>query len=242
MSNLIRVSTCVLILSIFTGCLKTRAQLKDDGHQNDSNSQPVPAQVQDVQPQGSYVIDELKSEITRLTGRLEDLERTQKQAASEKPAANPEEVKALQARIVELEQAQASMLEALKKMQNSAPVPDATDSFERGKNQFQSGSFDQSIENFSSYLKSPKGKHVEESTFLRAEAFYEIKQYKKAIIDYSKFPEKYTKSKKLPYVLYKIGLSFDGLGMKDDAKGFYQELVDKFPKSTEAKKAKAKLK
>ena len=46
----------------------------------------------------------------------------------------------------------------------------------------------------------------------------------------------------MPTALYKIGLSFESLGMKDDAKGFYQELIEKHPKSQEAKKAKAKMK
>ena len=46
----------------------------------------------------------------------------------------------------------------------------------------------------------------------------------------------------MPSVLYKIGLSFEGLGMKDDARGFFQELVEKYPKSPEAIKAKKKAK
>ena len=48
--------------------------------------------------------------------------------------------------------------------------------------------------------------------------------------------------KRLPLALYNIGLSFDALGMKSDAQGFYAEVVEKFPRSAEAKKAKAKLK
>ena len=46
----------------------------------------------------------------------------------------------------------------------------------------------------------------------------------------------------MPEALYKIGVSFEALGSKDDAKGFYQLLVDKFPKSPQAKKVKSKLK
>jgi TolA-binding protein len=46
----------------------------------------------------------------------------------------------------------------------------------------------------------------------------------------------------MPEALYKIGVSFEALGSKDDAKGFYQLLIDKFPKSSQAKKVKSKLK
>ena len=92
------------------------------------------------------------------------------------------------------------------------------------------------------YLKNTKAKQHEEATFIRAESYYSLAQYKKAIVDYSKFPEKFTKSKRMPLALYKIGLSFEHLGMKEDAKGFYQELVEKFPKSPEGVKARAKAK
>ena len=148
----------------------------------------------------------------------------------------------LENRIQELEQAQVQMLEAIKKLQSSAPVADQPDVFNKGKNEFKAGKFDDAAESLSDYLKTPKGKHVEEATFLRAESYYGLKQYKKAILDYSKFPEKFTTSRRLPSALYKIGQSFEALGMKEDAKGFYQELVDKFPKSPEATKAKKKVK
>src|SRR6185437_13860938 len=92
------------------------------------------------------------------------------------------------------------------------------------------------------YLKVPHGKHEEEATFVRAESYYNSKQYKKAIIDYSQFPEKFKKSHRMAEALYKIGKSFDALGMSDDAKGFYQELATKFPKSPFVKKVRAKLK
>lgn len=233
-----------LTATSLTGCLKTRAQLKDDPDDREVASKPVPAQVQDVQPKGEYVIDEIKSEITRLTGRVEDLERTahQQQKAANDPK-EKEEVQQLHRRIEELERAQAEMLEALKKLQTSAPAAaENTDAFEKGKASLKAGNLEAAVESFTSYLKYPKAKNAEEATFLRGEAYFGLKQHKKAIIDFSKFPEKFTKSKRLPAALLKIGQSFEALGMKEDAKGFYQELVDKFPKAPEAKKAKAKLK
>lgn len=233
----------VLLLSL-TGCLKTRAQLKEDGSDTpEAAASPQPVQVKEVAPQGQYAIDEIKSEITRLTGRIDDLERNhQQQAGSPNGPASKEDLKKLETRIIELEQAQANMLEAIKKFQNTVPAGDAVELFEKGRDQFQAKEYEASIENFSQYLKNPKGKNTEDALFLRGEAYYQLKQFKKAIIDFSKFPEKYHHSKKLPAALYKIGLAFDALGMKDDAKGFYQELVEKFPKSPEAKKAKSKSK
>jgi tol-pal system protein YbgF len=227
-----------------TGCLKTRAQLRDEGgaDDHDGSTKPIPAQVQDVEPKGQYVIDEIKGELTRMTGRLEDLERQQKQASAAGTAAKSDEVKKLETRILELEQAQAAMLEAIKKIQAGAPPPDPAEAFEKGKAHFQAGNFDGAVESLSAYLKAPSGKHAEEATFLRGESYFQLKQYQRAITDYSKFPEKFNRSRKMPQALLRIGLSFEALGMKDDGKAFYQELVEKFPKSAEAKKARAKLK
>ena len=62
------------------------------------------------------------------------------------------------------------------------------------------------------------------------------------ITDYATFPEKFTRSKHMPTVLYKIGMGFLALKQKEDAHTFFQELLDKFHKSPEAKKAREKLK
>jgi tol-pal system protein YbgF len=235
-----------------TGCLKTRAQLHGDGDVVDDTTQrsadktPGASQpVQDVVPQGGYAIDEVKSEITRLEGRIEDLERSQKQAGETATQAGSDQQKKLEARVVELEQAQAQMIETIKKLESgaataaAAPTPEL---FDKAKAQYDSGQYDVAIETFSAYMKSPKAPHQEDATFLRAEAYFAQKEYKKAIVDYSRFPEKFTKSKRMPAALLRIGESFDALGMHDDAKGFYGELVEKFAKSPEAKKARARLK
>lgn len=239
MKRIALLSFCLVLSLSTSACLKTRAQLRetqDDAAKPIGNA-PQPAQVQDVAPAGSYALDEMKTEMTRLNGRIEDLERSRQDASGDKDA-RKEEIKKLETRIVELEQAQAQLLEAFKKMQdtNVVAAKDPTEAFESGKTNFASQNYDAAIDNMSAYLKSPKAKvHVEEATFIRAESYFALKQYKKAIVDYSKFPEKFSNSRKMPAALLKIGQSFEALGMKDDAKGFYQELVEKYPRSKEAK-------
>jgi TolA-binding protein len=225
----------LLAVSLMTlpGCLKSRAQLKEDGEPTSESSEARPVQVKEVQS-GGYAVEELKSEFTRLTGRVDELEQSQKQNKSS------DEIKRLEQRIVELEQGQLAALEAIKKIQTQPSVTETADELESGKTQFKVGNWEGAIEHLSNYIKSPKAKNLEEATYLRAEAYFESKQFKKAIIDYSKFPEKFTTSKRMPMALLKIGQSFDALGLKDDAQGFYQELKEKFPKSPEAKLIKPK--
>src|SRR6185312_15239628 len=101
--------------------------------------------------------------------------------------------------------------------ENAAPA-DPQAAYDTAKNQFEAGNYDDAVKGFTSYLKTPKAKRSEEATFLRGEAYFNLQEYKKAIVDYSKFPEKFTKSPRMPQALFKIGRAFDALGMKDDAK------------------------
>src|SRR5689334_19563066 len=80
-----------------SGCLKTRAQLREDTDERET-SRAIPVQpAQDVHPQGQYVIDELKGEMTKIEGRLEDVERGQREAAAKSNEADKEALKKLEA-------------------------------------------------------------------------------------------------------------------------------------------------
>lgn len=240
MKALTTVCSVFLVGLSLTGCLKSRMQLREEADDKEA-AKPVPAQVQEVHP-GGYVLDEIKNEITRINGRVEELERAKADPSA--AGVHKEDFKKLEARIIELEQAQAKLIEAVQKVKETTPMTasELAGLFERGKNAFDDEDYDQAIEDFNSYLKNPKAPNMEEATFYRAECYYKQKQYKKAIVDYSRFPEKFTRSKRMPAALLRIAGSFEALGMKEDAKGFYQELIEKFPKSAEAKKARAKVK
>jgi TolA-binding protein len=233
--------TLVLAFMGICGCLRTRDQIRDGSPETTETQEvyqaPTVNSVQTSPPAAQYDIDEVKQEITRLQGHLEDLERKQKELEGSKADTSKEDdtIKKMEERLEKLEQNFNELNETLKK-------PSASGSFfDKGKTQFGSGHFDEAVELLSSYLRTPSPKKAEEATFLRAESYFKLKEYKKAIVDYSRFPEKYNRSSHLPMALYKIGLSFEALGMKDDAKGFYQEILDKYPKFSELKKVKAKL-
>ena len=75
-----------------------------------------------------------------------------------------------------------------------------------------------------------------------AEANFEKKAWKEAILDYEKYRKAYPKGKEFSNATFKIGVSFQELGMVDEARAFYEEVIAKFPKSKDAKSAAAKLK
>ncbi len=229
-----------------TACLRTRGMIRED-----KGFEVPPAQAQ--AQTNAYVIDELKAEITRLTGRIEELERPKAPVEQAAPEADPR-LKAIEERIIELEKAQLAMIQAIK---GQKPLPQQTDAsteapksdFELGKAHFEAGKFEAAIEALSRFVSQP-GKaasgqisgQIEEATALVAESYFLLKQYQSAIVEYSKIPEKFPKSRRVPAALLRIAESFESMGFSNDANGFYQEVVDRFPKTGEAKKARRKLK
>ncbi len=83
---------------------------------------------------------------------------------------------------------------------------------------------------------------VQKDAFQIGEESFERKDWKKAILNFNKFRDSNPKSKKFGEATYKIGVSFQELGMKEEAKTFFDEVVSKFPNSSDAKKARTRLK
>lgn len=88
----------------------------------------------------------------------------------------------------------------------------------------------------------PKKPSSKKSNFDEANEKYNQKDWKHAILAFQKFREDNPKSSKLAEATYKIGVCFQELGMSGEAKAFFDEVVSKYPKSSEATKAKSKLK
>lgn len=177
--------------------------------------------------------DELRAELARTSGHLEEIEHEKQ----EKERAQEEELKKATGRIAELEK-------QLKDLSPDTPVvPAGNTPFSAGKDAFAEGRFDEAIAHFTTVLASQEaGKDLEEATYLRGEAYFKKVQYNKAIVDFSHFPEKYPKSNLHPKALLRIAECFELMGRKEDAKAFYSELLEKFPKTAEGKLARKRLK
>jgi TolA-binding protein len=232
-------------------CLKTRGMLKEDQAFDIESGRSAPGAAS--RSADSYLIDELKAEIARLNGRIEELERAKSESEKASPALDPR-IKAYEDRIVELEKAQMAIIEAIKSPKSAQPTsgnanatspsePSGTDSekstFERGKAFFEAGKLESATETLGQFLSTvgkSKSAQVEEALQLLGESHFLLKQYQAAIVEYSKIQEKFPKSKKIPAALLRIAQSFEAMGFSEDARGFYQELGDRFPKSPEAKK------
>jgi len=68
------------------------------------------------------------------------------------------------------------------------------------------------------------------------------KNWKEAIVAFQKYRDANPKGKMYADATYKIGLAFQEMGLKDEARTFFEEVTSKFPGSKESKKAAQRLK
>lgn len=169
---------------------------------------------------GLYAIDEIRAELARLAGRVEELERQ---------VSSGEGVAALEKRVTTLE-ARGS----------TPPSPTLTvdQTLAKAQTELQQGRAESAISLLSDALKIAAPGQIETLTFWRGEAFLAAKEHRKAILDFSTVTEKYPKSLHAPKSLLRIGQAFEALNMREDAKAFYQELRERFPQSSAAKEIK----
>jgi len=112
----------------------------------------------------------------------------------------------------------------------------------KAKQQFDKGKYEAARNLFQSFLEQyPKSKEADNAQFWIGEIYYREKWYEKAILEYQKVIEIYSKGNKVSSALLKQGLAFLNLGDQDNARLILKELVRKHPGSNEAKIAKGRL-
>ncbi|MGE4505450.1 MAG: tol-pal system protein YbgF [Desulfovibrionaceae bacterium] len=83
---------------------------------------------------------------------------------------------------------------------------------------------------------------VPNALFWQGECYYQMQNYQHAILVYQDVIKGYPKSNKYRYAMLKQGITFYKVGRADIGKGLLEELVLKYPDSTEAARAKQYLK
>ncbi|MDQ7032425.1 MAG: tol-pal system protein YbgF [Desulfonauticus sp.] len=87
----------------------------------------------------------------------------------------------------------------------------------------------------------PKHKLVPNAYFWQGECFYQMGDYKRAILAYQEVIDKYPKSSKLPSALLKQAMAFAKIQKNKAAILLLKDVIKRFPKTIEAKRAKAFL-
>ena len=80
-----------------------------------------------------------------------------------------------------------------------------------------------------------------EQFFHKATALFEQEKWKKAIVNYQEYRKQEKNGLFYKTATFQIGRCFHKMGLKKEAMVFFREVVDSFPKSDEAKRAKGFL-
>lgn len=222
--NLVILSSAPLI---FTGCLKTRSEVKDV-----EQRQVLQQQVSSLQKEradSGQQIESVNEELRELRGRLEIAEAKAGTASSEVEKARKglSEQNQESGRKVDLLQETLAKMDAQMQAQNAEIAA--------LKAEIAAKAARENVAAASS--SSGKHDHYEEGL-----DHFQAKNWKKSILSFQKYRDANPKGKKFAEVTYLMGVSFQELGMKDEARTFYEEVESKFPKSNEAKKAHTRTK
>ena len=203
------------IVVILSGCLVTRQQVRESG------KKPTPEQQERTSAQMRY--QELEEQMRFLNGKVETLENGLNNLTVERSSSldkEDREKKNLQERLKIYE-------ETLEKMESQYLL--LAQKVEALKEQ-----------RASETVATSSG--AKKTSFQAAEDEFNKKNWKQAIVAYEKYRELNPGGKSYAEATYKIGVSFQELGMKMEAKVFFSEVVEKFPKSEFAKKSNFRMK
>jgi len=99
------------------------------------------------------------------------------------------------------------------------------------------------IARFRDFLKKyPNSEYADNAQYWIGESYYAMREFDQAILEFDAVRQKYPKGDKVPAALLKLAFAFAELGDKVDARLILQELINRYPQSPEAAKAKEKLK
>lgn len=215
-----------MILLFMTGCLKTRNEMKDNEQRSTMQQQVVTLQRSNADVGNRF--SDVEQQLRELNGRIDVVENNMGKGS----AGVENALKSSHQQNAELAQRVALLQEALTKMERDLLVVNAD---------VQALKAEKMASHSQEAARSAR-EASKKNSYELAEDSFDKKDWKNAILQYQKYRDEYPKGRKFPDATYKIGVCFQELGMKDEAKTFYDEVIGKFPKSDEARRARTRLK
>ncbi len=211
----------------------------------------------------SSEVERLQSEMMRMKGEIDALRIgvTTGNMPGQEPSSNSlgMQIKDLQDRLTVLEEQQVELAAAVAKVGSKTPAAkgaevkkgDRAETKKGDRNSmttvaqlseaFEKKRFKHITEDAPAVIKSAKGKDKEEASFLYAESLFKVGRLRESALQFNEFLESKPAAKYLPTAKMRMGDSFRHMGDNATAKIYYEELVEKYPQSPEAEKAKERL-
>lgn len=194
-------------------------------------------------------IDGTKSEMQALNGKLDDTTRAVKKPAEDLARYREDADKriiALEDRILK-QQAVLDLISrkltemAMVKKEEAPASPDSL--YLKGLDSLKAGDVVSAREQFNKFLEqNPKHELAANAHYWIGETYYSEKNYESAILSYQEVIKNYPGKEKVVAAMLKQAMAFHAIKDSKSAKFVLKKLVEGFPKSEEAKKAKEMLK
>lgn len=249
------------LLGILTGCIPTQKELRLERDLEEMKRRLAMVE-RDLSAQRSAVpddrllqmgrsqadlqagVDALRVELQSVGGRFSDMTRQQRELHDDLSMVREDlglKVSAIEARIDQLEK------RSLSASQNSGASPSTAESpetlYEQGLDLIQKKSaFAEGRKLLQDFLKRyPKDVLAVNAQYWIGESYYGEKKYEDAILQFQEVIQQYGDHPKVAAALLKQGLAFKALGDEKNSRLILKKVVDTFPLSDEAKKARERL-
>lgn len=189
-------------------------------------------------------VDGLRVELQSVGGRFEDMTRQQRELHDDLSMVREDlglKVSAIEARIDRLEKRSSSQSLNAETLSPQGDSPAAL--YEQGLDLIQKKSaFAEGRKLLQDFLKRyPKDALAVNAQYWVGESYYGEKKYEDAILQFQEVIQQYGDHPKVAAALLKQGLAFKALGDDKNSRLILQKVVDTFPLSAEAKKARERL-
>ncbi|GAC1467021.1 MAG: tol-pal system protein YbgF [Desulfuromonadaceae bacterium] len=194
-------------------------------------------------------IDSTKSEMQALSGKVDDTTLTVKKPVEDLARYREDADKrliALEERILKQQALLDSLSKKLAEMATAkkdevASTPDSL--YLKGLDSLKAGDVVTARDQFTKFLdQNPKHELAANAQYWIGETYYSEKNYESAILAYQEVIKNYPGKEKVVAAMLKQAMSFNAIKDSKSAKFVLKKLIEGFPKSEEAKKAKVMLK
>ncbi|MES2768565.1 MAG: tetratricopeptide repeat protein [Bdellovibrionota bacterium] len=211
-----------LLILQAVGCVGLRTREEVNEMETSKQAQGQVSQLQKQKAEADNKVMVLQDELRQLNGRLDMLERKSvDQGAAGNGPSNTDVIEQMKI----FEQQNASMRTKIEELEGKLANAQKA----------------QTTAAVAAVEKSTPSKEKDKDSYDSAEDLFSKKEWKSAILSYQAYRDANPKGKNYSDATYKIGVSFQELKMKDEAKVFFEEVLQKFPKSPAARKAKFRL-
>ena len=107
---------------------------------------------------------------------------------------------------------------------------------------YHDGDYENAVKLFAAYLRDfPTTVKAANARYWLGESYYSLAQYAQAITEFKRVQKDFPVSSKVPDALLKTAMSYEAIGGLEPARAAYTELLQKYPASLSARRAKKAL-